>query len=109
VYNYIGAGVSPDKADYYEVVFSPTGIARINKVLNGVRSLVASSTHNVPRNVWFDVAVLRRGTTTTVKVNGTTLFNNVQQGELGSGNVGVVTHWSKGQFDNVVVRDDPLR
>jgi hypothetical protein len=85
------------------------GIARINKVLNGVRTLVASSTHNVPPNVWFDVAVLRRGTTTTVKVNGTTIFNNVQQGELGTGKVGVVTHWSKGRFDNVAVRDDPLR
>jgi hypothetical protein len=90
-------------------VFSTTGIARINKVLNGVRTLVASSTHNVPRNVWFNVQILRRGTTTTVKVNGTTIFDNVQQGELGAGNVGVVTHWSKGRFDNVVVRDDPVR
>jgi hypothetical protein len=109
VYNYVDAGVSPDQPDYYEVVFSSTGIARINKVLNGVRTLVASGSHNVPRNVWFDVEILRRGTTTTVKVNGTTIFNNVQQGELGAGKVGVVTHWSKGRFDNVVVRDNPLR
>jgi hypothetical protein len=109
VYSYQDAGVSPDKPDYYEVVFSMAGIARINKVLNGVRTLVATSTHTVPPNVWFNVEVLRRGTTTTVKVNGATIFDKVQQGELGAGKVGVVTHWSKGRFDNVVVRDDPLR
>jgi hypothetical protein len=39
---------------------------------------------------------LRKGTTTTVKVNGTTIFDHVEQGKLGSGNVGVATHWSKG-------------
>lgn len=26
-----------------------------------------------------------------------------------SSKIGVVTHWSKGQFDNVIVRDDPAR
>lgn len=50
-----------------------------------------------------------RGTTTSVKVNGTTIFKDVQQGDLGAGKVGAVTHWSKGAFDNIVVRDDPVR
>ena len=109
VYNYADAVVAPDKPDYYEVVFSSTGIAQMNKVLNGVRTRVASSTHTVPKNTWFDVQIVRRGTTTTVKVNGTAIFENVQQRELGGGKVGLVTHYSKGRFDNVVVRDNPFR
>jgi hypothetical protein len=109
VYNYADAGGSPDAVDYNEVVFSTTGLAHLNTVVNGVRTRVASGTHNVPRKTWFEVEVLRKGTTTTVKVNGTTIFDHVEQGKLGSGNVGVVTHWSKGQFDNVFVRDDPPR
>ncbi|HEV8331702.1 MAG TPA: family 16 glycoside hydrolase [Steroidobacteraceae bacterium] len=108
VYNYVDAGPS-DPADYNEVVFSTTGLAHLNTVINGVRTQVASSTHSVPRNTWFDVEVLRKGTTTTVKVNGTTIFDHVPQSKLGTGKIGVVTHWSKGQFDNVIVRDDPAR
>jgi hypothetical protein len=37
----------------------------------------------VPRNTWFDVEILRRGTTTTVKVNGAAIFDRVAQGKLG--------------------------
>jgi hypothetical protein len=95
--------------DYYEAVFAPTGQAFINKVLNGVRYRVASGTHSVPRNVWFDVEVLHQGTSTTVKVNGNTVFDRVPQGELPFGDVGVVSHWSKARFDNLTVTDAPLR
>jgi hypothetical protein len=109
VYNYVDAGAAPDAADYNEVVFSSTGLAHLNTVINGVRTRIASSTHTVPRNTWFNVEVLRRGTTTTVKVNGATIFDRVAQAQLGTGKVGVVTHWSKGRFDDVIVRDDPPR
>lgn len=109
VYNYVDAGPSADAADYNEVVFSSTGLAQLNTVLNGVRTQVASGIHSVPRNTWFDVEVLRKGTTTTVKVNGATIFDRVEQGKLGTGKVGAVTHWSKGQFDNLIIRDDPPR
>lgn len=95
--------------DYYEVVFAPTGQAFINKVLNGARYRVASGTHNVPRNVSFDVEVLRQGVNTTVKVNGRTVFDRVPQGELPFGDVGVVSHWSKARFDNLTVTDAPVR
>lgn len=97
------------KGDYYEVVFSPTGQALLNKVLNGMRQQVATGTHNVPRNVWFDVEVLRQGLNTTVKVNGTTIFNAVPQSELPFGEVGVVTHWAKARFDDLSVSDAPRR
>lgn len=95
--------------DYYEVVFSPTGQAFMNKVLNGVRYRVASGTHTVPRNVWFDVDVLRQGTTTTVKVNGTTIFDKVPQVQPSNGDVGVIAHWAKARFDNLTITDRPLR
>lgn len=96
-------------ADYYEVVFSPTGQVFINKVLNGDRYRVATGTHNVPRNVWFDVELLRQGVNTTVKVNGATVIDRVPQGELPAGDVGVVSHWSRARFDNLTVTDAPIR
>ena len=106
VYNFQGGLYA---GDYYEVVFSPTGIARLNKVIQGTRYLVASATHSVPRNVWFNVEVIRSGVNTTVLVNGSTLFDNVSQGELGAGDVGVVTHWSRGRFDDLNVEDFVIR
>jgi hypothetical protein len=106
IYNYQQADLAPDLPDYFEVVFSTTGLAFLNKVINGVRTRVASGTHNVPRNAWFDVEVTRVGTTTTVKVNGVTIFNRVPQGELGHGRAGVVTHWTKGRFDDLSVADN---
>jgi hypothetical protein len=96
--------------DYYEVVFSPTGQAFMNKVLNGVRYRVASGTHTVPRNTWFDVELLRQGTNTTVKVNGATIFDKVPQTPPSwKGDVGVISHWSKAKFDDLTITDRPLR
>jgi hypothetical protein len=90
-------------------VFAPTGQAFVNKVLNGARYRVASGTHSVPSNVWFDVEVRRQGVNTTVKVNGNTVFDRIPQGELPFGDVGVVSHWSRARFDNLSVSDAPLR
>jgi hypothetical protein len=95
--------------DYYEVVFAPTGQAFMNKVLNGRNYRVASGTHSVPRNTWFDVELLRQGTTTTVKVNGVTVFDRVPQGQQSKGDVGVVAHWAKARFDNLTIADRPER
>jgi hypothetical protein len=108
VYNYHSKGLYA--GDYYEVVFSATGIARLNKVIQGVRYLVASASHNVPQNAWFDVQVVRSGLNTTVLVNGNPIFDNVTQGELlTSADVGVITHWSRGRFDDLVVEDFAVR
>jgi hypothetical protein len=96
-------------ADYYEVVFAPTGQAFMNKVLNGRSYRVATATHNVPRNTWFDVELLRAGTTTTVKVNGTTIFDRVPQAQQSKGAVGVVAHWAKARFDDLRIADRPTR
>ena len=93
--------------DYLEAVFAPTGQAYLNLTIEGTRYRLATGTHTVPRNVFFDVEILRKGTTATVTVNGKPLFQNVQVGQLGGGFLGVVSHWSKGRFDNLATKEVP--
>lgn len=95
--------------DYFEVVLSPTGRLELRKFIHGVRYVVARGTHTVPRNVWFNLEVIRNGINTTVKVNGSTRIQNVPQGELPGGYAGAVTHWSKGRFDDLSAVQHPLR
>jgi hypothetical protein len=102
LYNISGVG-------YYEVVFSPTGIMQMNKFIEGERTTVRTATHNVPRNTWFNVQLIRSGIRTTVKVNGVTLVDRQIQGELLGGSIGVITHWSKARFDNISLKELPSR
>ncbi len=95
--------------DYFEVVLSPTGRLELRKFIHGVRYVVARGTHAVPRNVWFNLEVIRNGINTTVKVNGSTRIQNVPQGELPGGFAGAVTHWSKGRFDDLSAVQHPER
>jgi hypothetical protein len=102
-----------DPDDYYELVFSPTGSAFLNKLIQSVSYRVAEFPHSVPRNTWFDVQVFRNGIFTTVKVNGATVIRDVPQGELHGGATGVITHWAKAMFDDLsvlpyVVRSAPV-
>lgn len=87
--------------DYFEVVFSPTGVMQLNKFIQGVRYPVRTLTHSIPRNTWFDVQVIRTGILTEVKLNGVTVVSQLPQGEIRGGGIGVITHWAKGRFDNV--------
>lgn len=97
--------VSP--REYCEVVFSPTGIARVNTVINGMRQLVATASHSVPRNTWFDVEVIRSRPWTTVKLNGVTIFDQLLQGQIDGGSIGVVSHWSRARFDDIHLSEPP--
>jgi hypothetical protein len=92
--------------DYYEVVFSPTGTARLNRVFMGFsRTEAAASYSGGEPHRWFNVQMIRRGDFTTVKVNGVTIFNEVYQpgarGEFG----GVVTHWTDANFDDISIME----
>jgi hypothetical protein len=91
--------------DYLEAVFAPTGQAYLNLTMEGTRYRLATGSHTVPRNVAFDVEVIRKGTTATVTVNGKPTFQNVQVGQLGFGALGVVSHWAKGRFDNLATKE----
>jgi hypothetical protein len=95
VYNY------QDASNYYEVVFSSTGIMQMNKIVEGIRTTVRTATHNIPQKTWFGVQVFRQGVRTTVKLGGVPIIENQLQGELLGGSVGVITRWSKGSFDSV--------
>ena len=108
VYNYQSSDAFY-AGDYFEVVLSPTGRLELRKFIHGVRYVVARGTHSIPRNVWFNLEVIRNGINTTVKVNGSTRIQNVPQGELPGGSAGAVTHWSKGRFDDLSAVQHPLR
>jgi hypothetical protein len=107
LYNY-GRRLDP-VGDYYEVVFSSTGGMQVNKFIQGVRTTVATATHSIPRNTWFNVQVVREGLLTGIQINGDTVIRNLLQPELRGGAVGVITHWAKGRFDNVSMTDRPTR
>jgi hypothetical protein len=93
-----------------ELVFSPTGIARLNRIENGVRTTIASTTYNGRRNTWFDVWLdacdhfcVQGGPVVSVSVDGQRIFQDVPGlGDVGGGGgVGLITHWAPGRFDDV--------
>jgi hypothetical protein len=99
--------------EYFEVVFSPKGSGFLNKVIEGVRYQVAQFQHAVPSNTFFDVQLFRSSINTTVTVNGTTVLQDVPQGDLRGGRAGVITHWAPAKVDDVsmqpyVVRSAPV-
>ncbi len=98
---YEGSAGSQGKGDRYEVVFAPTGQAYLDKYVQGVRSRIATATHSIGPNTWFNVELTRNGLYTTVRVNGVTLFDRVLQAHLPSGSFGFITHWAKARFDNL--------
>jgi hypothetical protein len=79
----------------------------MNKVLNG--RLPRRQRHALSATPWFDVELLRRGTTTTVKVDGVTVFDRVQQGQQSKSDVGVIAHRAKARFDSLTIADLPER
>jgi hypothetical protein len=99
--NLVGLTYNYDRGDYFEVVFSATGSIQLNKFIEGVRYPVATRTHSIPRNTWFDVQVIRTGIFTTLKLDGATIVQDLPQGELRGGRIGAITHWTRGHFDDV--------
>lgn len=95
--------------DYNEVTFSPTGVVQLNKFIQGVRYPIASGAYNVPRNTWFNVRVVRNATRTSIRVNGTPVIQGAVQAQLRGGNVGAITHWTKGHFDDLSVTELVVR
>lgn len=99
--------------DYYEVVFAPTGQAYFNRFIQGQLIQLATATHGaLGSNVWFNVELIRHGLFATVKVNGQTVFQNVPAAQLDNplsprfalpnmGDVGVISHWAPGRFDDL--------
>jgi hypothetical protein len=98
VFNYEG------NKNYTEVVFSPLGVAKLNLMENGVLRTLATANYGGTRNVAFDVTLENRPNQTTVLVNGVRLFTDVTGANPSiypEGDVGLITHWDPGRFDNV--------
>jgi hypothetical protein len=94
--------------DYFEVVFSPTGAAKLNRVLKGVTTSIATASYSGGgQHRWFDVQLIQRQLRTTVKVNGVTVFNEVPQPDAGGAHLGLVAHWTKANFDDIFVTELP--
>ncbi|MET0985014.1 MAG: hypothetical protein ABW034_06350 [Steroidobacteraceae bacterium] len=90
-----------EEHDYYEVVFSQTGKAYANKVVNGTKVQLAVANHSVPPNTWFTVELRHVGTRTQVRLNDAILFADLPQGQIRGGFAGLVTHWSLARFDDL--------
>jgi probable HAF family extracellular repeat protein len=113
--NLVGLAWVSDLNNYTEVVFSPTGEARLSRVSAGVRTTMASATYSgAGPNRWFEVEVeddanlppqfaIQR-----VKVNGVQLFDTVPN-VRGSGTLSLITHWAPGRFDDLRAAPLPFR
>lgn len=99
VFNYVKSG---SRVEYNEVVFSPTGVARINRVVNRAVQTLATAPYDGRRNTWFDVK-LEVDSAVSVTVDGATLFDavNANPHQFPQRAVGLITHWAPGRFDDV--------
>ena len=92
---------------YQELVFSRTGLAKINAVnANGALTTLASATIPKLSSDWFEVTVTV-GFETHVLLNGKPVFSNLPL-EFPTGRVGLITHWSPGQFDAIASQEPPF-
>jgi|SoiMethySBSTD1v2_1073268.scaffolds.fasta_scaffold01409_23 hypothetical protein len=102
VFNYQRVGPF-NPGGYTELVFAPTGVARINQVGGGTVRNIATAAWAARRNAWFDVTFVMNFTSVSVWVDGQQVFEDVETrpGETPSGAVGLITHWAPGRFDDV--------
>lgn len=105
VYNYV------DASNFYEVLFTPdTGAAELRQTIGGTQSTLATGTFTgAGQDSWFEVTIIRYGTHTTIKANGTVVFDDIPNQTLGAGNIGVVDQTNNTRFDDVAVRLSPFK
>jgi hypothetical protein len=102
--NLVGLAWVESSGNYTEAVFAPTGEARMNRVINGVRTTIATAQYaGAGANRWFEVEVENDGDQpqmiTRIKVNGVTLFDTAPN--VVGGQLSLITHWAPGRFDDV--------
>jgi hypothetical protein len=101
-------GLSAADSNYFEVVFTPTGIARLNRSLKGQTTTLATAPYQGGgAHRWFQVQLVQRQSYVTVKVNGVTVFDNVYQPDAEHGYLGVITHWAVASFDDISIQQAP--
>jgi hypothetical protein len=106
--NLVGITYGMRESVYYEVVFSPTGVAQLRKVVKGVPITIATASYEGgARNQWFDAQLTQIGERTTVRVNGAPVFENVPQPDALGGGLGFVAHWTNASIDDVQFQQIP--
>jgi hypothetical protein len=89
-------------ANFYEVRFTATGVVTINKVVNGVRTMLQTGSYTVPPKTFFHVSVLRDFERIEVRVNNGQPIT-AEDSALKGGQAGVFASWNRARFDNFVI------
>jgi hypothetical protein len=102
-----------DPANYYELVFSPAGIAQVRRVIAGSVSVVFEAPYKEGKqNRWVNAELYANGTRMQLVVNGNSIVSGLQQRELPKGRLGLVAHGTTAQFDHVIIdlpTDAPMK
>ena len=86
VYSYV------DPSNYYEVAFSPTGLAHLRRMNRGQMETLATATYaGGGQRMWFAVELQRTDSAVSVSVNGVPVFTGAAQ--AGSSGQVVVVRW----------------
>ena len=89
-------------ANFYEARFSATGVVTINKVVNGVRTMLQTGSYAVPPKTFFHVSVLRDFESIEVRVNNAPAIV-AEDSTLTDGQAGVFASWNRARFDNFAI------
>jgi hypothetical protein len=77
--NLVGIVFNYQGTRYTEVVFSPTGVAKVNRLENGVVRTLATTNYAGTRNVPFEVTLENSANAMAVVVDGVRIFENVAE------------------------------
>jgi hypothetical protein len=95
-----------DAANYYEVKLRTTNRIEIVRRVNGVSQVLASASLSVPLNVTHRVRFEAVGRWLRVYIGGRRVLQT-RDTALRRGAVGLNTFWTRAQYDNVVVSQNP--
>jgi hypothetical protein len=88
--------------NFYEVRFTANGVVTINKVVNGVRTMLQTGSYSVPPKTFFHVSVLRDFEAIEVRVNNAAPIT-AQDATLKDGQAGLFASWNLARFDNFAI------
>ena len=93
-----------DNNNYYYVWLKASTNIELRRVKNGTTSTLATGTYSGGSAwVYSTVEVSNNGTSTTIKVNGGTVFSNISTTDWAYGKIGLWSDWNPVYFDDVHV------
>jgi hypothetical protein len=102
-----------DPANYYELVFSPTGIVQVRRVIAGAITVVFEAAYKEGGpGRWVNAELYYGGAKVQLVVNGNSIVSGLTQNELPQGRLGLVAHGTAAKFDHVIIdlpTDRPLK